>query len=73
MFARWGESSGRGYSRSVPVFIRFLDGPLKGEIRDMQDAGALELIRAGRAENPYLDPPAIEDTKPHKKQRGGSR
>jgi hypothetical protein len=55
------------------VFIRFLDGPFKGEIRDMQDAGALELIRAGRAENPYLDRPAIEDTKPHKKQRRGSR
>ncbi len=55
------------------MFIRFLDGPRKGEIHDMQDAGAIELIRAGRAENPYLDPPAIEDTKPQKRQRRGSR
>jgi hypothetical protein len=59
------------------VFIRFLDGPLKGQVRDMQDAGALELIRAGRAENPYLDTapgaPTTEDARPHKKQRKGSR
>jgi hypothetical protein len=59
------------------MFIRFLDGPFKGEIKDMQDAGAVELIKAGRAENPYLNsepapPPKVESAQP-KKHRRGSR
>ena len=40
----------------IPMYIRFLDGPFKGQIKDMANGAAVELLRAGRAENPYLDP-----------------
>lgn len=46
------------------MYIRLLYGPFNGQIKDMENAAAIALIREGRAENPYLDPspeaPAIQ-------------
>jgi hypothetical protein len=54
------------------MYIRFLDGPFKGQIKDVANGAAVELLRAGRAENPYIDP--APPAKPTKKKRSeGSR
>jgi hypothetical protein len=40
------------------MYIRLLYGRDKGEIRDIEPGSAIELMKQGRAENPYIDKPA---------------
>jgi hypothetical protein len=40
------------------MYIRLLYGRDKGEIRDIEPGSAIELVKQGRAENPYIDKPA---------------
>lgn len=39
------------------MYIRLLYGRDKGEIRDIEPGAAVELMKQGRAENPYIDKP----------------
>jgi hypothetical protein len=47
------------------MYIRLLEGPNAGEIRDVENGTAIELMNMKRAENPYLDaPPPVIAAKP---------
>jgi hypothetical protein len=42
------------------MFVRMLDGPFAGEIKDLRNDVALEFMAQKRAENPFKDPaPAV--------------
>lgn len=56
------------------MYIRLLYGRDKGEIRDIENETAIELMKQGRAENPYIDKPApviAAEPEPVKKKQKG--
>lgn len=62
------------------MYVRLLEGRDAGEIRDVENSTAIELMKMKRAENPYLDAPLpviaakpVEAVKPAKHGKKAAR